>query len=86
MSLSHQQQHHQKTEAFEETTSQFDRRVVDVGLILAGGAQKLPGPHQTLCKGIPSFKVPFLQESHISKQYLRIFIRSHYIIDFRPRC
>ena len=27
-------------------TSRFDRRN-DVGLLVAGGAQKLPGPHQT---------------------------------------
>ena len=31
-------------------TSQFDRRT-DVGLNLAGGAQKLPGPHRTTRKG-----------------------------------
>ena len=32
-------------------TSWFDRRN-DVGLVLAGGAQKLPGPHQTLRNNI----------------------------------
>ena len=48
------------------TTSRFDRRN-DVGLLVAGGAQKLPGPHQTSRNNIKE-QIKNLYESNFNKK------------------
>ena len=74
------------------------RSSIDAGLNLAGGAQKLSGPHRTRRKKPSRNKQkepPRNHEEHLKnllpkyihlKQYLRVFSCSQYILFHRPRC